>query len=384
MTLALRPSPPGEMRGSTPPKEPPRRPQRERFVRPSTGVLLAVLTFWAWVMVMVARGTLRWDQLAVAALGTALAFGPPRARLLFRGVFPLGLGGLSYDAMRFVEKVGLSESTVHVCDLRALELDWFGITSGGQRMTIHDWVQPRATALGDVVCAIPYGAFLFIVIGYCVYLFVRDFDSAQRFAWSFLVVNLAGYVTYHLWPAAPPWYFHQHGCKVDLSTVASAGPNLMRVDAMLGVPFFAGIYGRASDVFGAFPSLHVAYPTLMIAAGWHLHRALGRALLVLFLTWMSIAAVYLDHHWVIDIVAGIGYGVAAAYAARRLSHFTAESSKVGCVALPGPYPARQGATRPVTARIRRDFRGSSNARWRAWRFRRWPTCAARPRCSTRS
>ena len=345
MTLALRPSPPQETRGSTPPQASPPRP-RDRFVRPSAAAILAVLTFWGWVIVMAARGTLRWDQVAVAALSAALAFGPPRARLLFRGLFPLGLVGLLYDAMRFVEKVGLSESTVHVCDLRAHEVDWFGITSGGQRMTIHDWVQPRTTAFLDVVCAIPYGAFLFLVIGYCGYLFVRDFDAAQRFAWSFLVVNLAGYVTYHLWPAAPPWYFHQRGCTVDLSTVASAGPNLMRVDAMLGVPFFAGIYGRASDVFGAFPSLHVAYPTLMIAAGWHLHRAFGRALLVLFLTWMSIAAVYLDHHWVIDIMAGIGYGVAAAYAARRMAPLYGGSSKVGCVALPGPYPARQRATDP--------------------------------------
>jgi membrane-associated phospholipid phosphatase len=85
------------------------------------------------------------------------------------------------------------------------------------------------------------------------------------------------------------------------------------------VPYFAGLYGRASDVFGAFPSLHVAYPTLMLAIGWRVQGPLGRALLALFLVWMSISAVYLDHHWVIDIVAGIAYGLAAAYAAHRLA-----------------------------------------------------------------
>jgi inositol phosphorylceramide synthase catalytic subunit len=322
MTFAMGPSPSTELSGNASPK------------RPKTWAMVVVLAFWAWVVLMLVRGAVRWDHVAVAVFATALAFGPPRARRLLRGVLPLGLVGLSYDAMRFVEHVGVSESTVRVCDLRALELRWFGITSGGQRMTLHDWLQPRATPYFDVLCAIPYGAFLVVVFGYCLYLFVRDFEAEQRFAWAFLGVNLVGFVTYHIYPAAPPWYFHRYGCAVDLTAAASAGPNLARVDAMLGVPYFAGLYGRASDVFGAFPSLHVAYPTLMLAIGWRVQGPLGRALLALFLVWMSISAVYLDHHWVIDIVAGIAYGLAAAYAAHRLAPLFAAGTA------PTPAPLR--------------------------------------------
>lgn len=36
----------------------------------------------------------------------------------------------------------------------------------------------------------------------------------------------------------------------------------------------------------------------------------GRLLAVLFLVSMCSAAVYLDHHWIIDIVLGIGYTLA--------------------------------------------------------------------------
>ena len=61
--------------------------------------------------------------------------------------------------------------------------------------------------------------------------------------WSFFVLNIAGFVTYHLYPAAPPWYFHLHGCTVDLAAPASAGPNLTRVDAWLGISYFAGFTG---------------------------------------------------------------------------------------------------------------------------------------------
>jgi len=281
--------------------------------------MLALLLFWGWVVAMVVRGTVRWDQIAVALFATVLAFGPPRAKQLLRGVLPLGLVGLTYDAMRFVEHWGVSESTVHLCDLRALELRWFGISSGGERITLHDWLQPRASAWLDLLAAVPYGAFLAVVFGYCVYLFVRDFEAQQRFAWAFFAVNLLGFATYHLYPAAPPWYFHRYGCTVDLHALASAGPNLTRVDALLGVSYFSGMYGRASDVFGAVPSLHVAYPTLMLAVGWPLHGTLGRGLLALFLLWMAFSAVYLDHHWVVDIIAGVAYALVVAYGARRLA-----------------------------------------------------------------
>jgi hypothetical protein len=279
--------------------------------RPGRPAIFAVILFWGWVVAMTVRGSLRWDQVALAVAATLLAFGPRAAKHLLRGLLPLGFVGIAYDAMRFVEKVGVSESTVHVCDLRDFEKRFFGVTSGGERMTLHDWLQPRATPSLDLLAAVPYGAFLFVVIGYCVYLFVRKFDAQQHFGWSFFAANLLGFVTYHLFPAAPPWYFHRYGCTVDLQAVASAGPNLTRVDQMLGISYFAGLYGRASDVFGAVPSLHVAYPTLMLLVGWRVQGPLGRALLVLFLAWMCSSAVYLDHHWVVDLVAGAAYALVA-------------------------------------------------------------------------
>src|SRR5262249_31610947 len=159
----------------------------------------------------------------------------------------------------------------------------------------------------DILCAIPYGAFIFVVLAYAVYLYVRDFSAQQRFTWGFFLLNIAGFLTYHLYPAAPPWYFHAHGCVVDLSAHASEGSHLARVDAMMKLSYFAGMYGRSSDVFGAMPSLHVAYPFLMAIEGWKFHRLLGRGLLVLFYCAMCFSAVYLDHHWVIDVIAGTGY-----------------------------------------------------------------------------
>jgi membrane-associated phospholipid phosphatase len=222
--------------------------------------------------------------------------------------------GLAYDAMRLVEKLGVTESRVHVCDLRAIDMKIASVTVDGARGTVHDWVQANPCKALDIVGAIPYGTFLYVAIGFAVFLYVKDYARMRLFGWAFLILNLAGFATYHLYPAAAPWYFHSYGCTVDLSARASEGPNLARVDTLLGFRYFQSFYGRAADVFGAVPSLHVSYPMLILLFGWPVLRWPGRALAVLFLVSMCAAAVYLDHHWIVDVILGVAYTLAV-YAA---------------------------------------------------------------------
>jgi membrane-associated phospholipid phosphatase len=281
--------------------------------------LVPISPFWLWAAFLAVRGALRWDHIVLAVLTAALAYGSIKTKRLFLGLLPMGLVALFYDAMRFVKNVGLTEKSVHLCDLRALELRWFGFGEGPARFTAHDWLQAHATPWLDLICAVPYGTFIWVVLGYAIFLFFTDFAAQQRFTWGFFLLNIAGFTTYHLYPAAPPWYFHTYGCVVDLNAAASAGPNLLRVDAMLGMHYFQSFYGRASDVFGAVPSLHVAYPLLMILEGWPRHRALGRTLLLAFYACMAFAAVYLDHHWIIDAVVGSTYAIVAFLVLRRVA-----------------------------------------------------------------
>ncbi|HKO52048.1 MAG TPA: phosphatase PAP2 family protein [Polyangiaceae bacterium] len=280
------------------------------LLAPAPFLLLAA--FWA------VQGKLRWDHLALALLAVVLAYGSSWTKRLYLGILPIGLVGVLYDSMRIVKNVGLTRDNVHVCDLRAIDQRFFGFESNGVRTTWHDYLQQHATPFLDVYSAIPYAIFLGVMIVYAVYLFRRDYPSLQRFTWSFLALNVAGFITYHLYPAAPPWYYHQYGCAVDLATHASEGPNLARVDTWLGIPYFAGMYGRSSDVFGAVPSLHVAYPLLLLIDGFRRHRWLGRVLLIWFYLSMCFAAVYLDHHWVFDIVVGSLYAVVISSLIRRV------------------------------------------------------------------
>jgi membrane-associated phospholipid phosphatase len=228
----------------------------------------------------------------------------PQTKKLLVGVYPFGLVALLYDSMRLVRRAGLAPRTVHICDLRAYDAALFGLTMDGRRTTVHDWLQAHASPVLDRLCAVPYAAFVFVCLGYAAWLYARDYGRMLRFGWCFLALNVAGFVAYQVYPAAPPWYYHAHGCSVDLASPASAGPNLARVDVWLGVPYFASMYGHSSNVFGAMPSLHCAYALLVALEGWATFSPAWRGASIAFFAAMCFSAVYLDHHWVIDVLAG--------------------------------------------------------------------------------
>jgi len=76
----------------------------------------------------------RLENAVELLLVLAAFFVGPRLRRLMVGGYPLALVGLLYDSMKAIENVGVSPDTVHLCDLRAHELELFGITVNGQRV----------------------------------------------------------------------------------------------------------------------------------------------------------------------------------------------------------------------------------------------------------
>ena len=88
------------------------------------------------------------------------------------------------------------------------------------------------------------------------------------------------------------------------STKATEGPALARVDALIGFPYFHGMYSKASSVFGALPSLHCAYPFLLVIMGWRSFGTKLRIATVAYYGAIVFSAVYLDHHWIVDALLG--------------------------------------------------------------------------------
>ena len=287
---------------------------------------LALIPFLLYGLYSLFRQDYRIELLLALILVVALAHIGPRARTVMAALLPFGLVGILYDGMRPFQRVGLTAERVHLCDLRALESTIFGFGTGG---TLHDYFYVHHWAALDLLCAVPYGTFIFWCMGGSIILYRRgDRAAAQRFAWGFLTLNIMGFITYHVLPAAPPWYFHTHGCVVDLSAHASAGPALGRVDGYLGISYFHGMYSKASSVFGALPSLHCAYPTLIAIEGWRTFGPRLRVASVLYAMLMIFSAMYLDHHWLIDASLGVLYAffVAGLFRALRSIEWRSRSS----------------------------------------------------------
>ena len=134
--------------------------------------------------------------------------------------------------------------------------------------------------------------------------------SARAVVWSFFVVNVLGFVTWFFYPAAPPWYVDMYGLDATVLDVPMNPARTVRFDTLFGTSFFTGWYGAGSNPFGAIPSLHVSYPVLSVVFAVRLKRL--RKFTVVFAGLVGFAAVYLNHHYLIDVLLGVVYGLVAA------------------------------------------------------------------------
>jgi len=285
--------------------------------------LVPIAPFYIYCTFVALRGELRWDHVGMLVLIPLLTYGNARSKRLFTATYPTILVGLLYDGMRYIKNVGVSPERVHDCDLRAIEMSLFGVTVDGQRMTVNDWFLTHHWTPLDLYCAVPYGSFIFASIACAVVLYFRDYSAVRRFTWAFFVMNVLAFITYHVYPAAPPWYYHAHGCEISMTAMPSAGPRLLNVDHVLGIHYFESMYARSSDLYGAVPSLHVGYPLLILREGWRTFRWPGRAFSIVFFLSMGFSAVYLDHHWIVDVVLGTVYCISASTLVRFVeSRFT--------------------------------------------------------------
>jgi inositol phosphorylceramide synthase catalytic subunit len=76
---------------------------------------------------------------------------------------------------------------------------------------------------------------------------------------------------------------------------------------MTGLSYFRHFYAHSSDVFGAMPSMHCAYPMLLLLYAAELRRPRLVTGLALFQLVMCFSAVYLQHHYVTDAIVGMAY-----------------------------------------------------------------------------
>jgi membrane-associated phospholipid phosphatase len=249
---------------------------------------------------------LRFEHFLIDALllGAAL-FGDASRRLAFT-LLPLWILCVVYtDVLPLVVP---SSRPVHVADLYQAELDWFGVNDGTERVIVCELFRERHSSIADLIFGLVYLCYLPEMVPFVGWLLWRDRALLARLLWSILAVSVAGYVTWLEWPAAPPWYVEQYGLgPANLNALPSAA-GAARLDDLLGIQIAARFYARNSNVFGAMPSIHVASATVYACVAASMGRRWFVGALV-FALLMAAGAVYLRHHYIFDVLAGIVYGV---------------------------------------------------------------------------
>lgn len=248
-------------------------------------------------------------HLVVGLLAIALVWGGERFSKLRALILPLLLTAIVYDSQRLYSD--LLRGPIHVAEPYFFDRNFFGILSDGIVLTPNEWWQRHTHSILDFFCGIAYLTFIpefFLVVAY--FLFRGGHEEsrlAKQMAKGFFWLNVFGYSTYYWYAAAPPWYVAGHGLGAAQLSTAPSLAGCIRFDQIVGLPIFKTWYGHSADVFGAIPSLHVAYPLLAVFYAFRIGRL--RAWSIVFYAWVSFSAVYLNHHYILDILWGSAYAL---------------------------------------------------------------------------
>jgi membrane-associated phospholipid phosphatase len=167
-----------------------------------------------------------------------------------------------------------------------------------------------STLILDIVANAFYMTHFFSVVALGVVLWVNRRTHYWTYVLGLTLLSYSGFLTYVFYPSAPPWWAsmngYWHGPPIDLS------------HSLLSPEY---IYAMANPL-GAMPSLHTAYPFYLFFYCLYVWGRKAFAILILPVG-VAVSSVYLGHHYIVDILAGVGYaaavfGVAALWKKHRL------------------------------------------------------------------
>ena len=150
-----------------------------------------------------------------------------------------------------------------------------------------------------------------LVVGWFFWHTLNERRTFYLFVYALTVLNVMALVTFMLYPAAPPWYVYKHGFGQPADVMLDSAAALVNFDKIVGRRFFVSFYNTFnSNLFAAIPSLHSGYPSMIaLCLWWRLRGRAWRFVVYPLLAWFS--AVYLNHHYVIDLVLGSLYAIVA-------------------------------------------------------------------------
>ncbi len=240
------------------------------------------------------------DRYAVAMLVGAIILGRGRRFIVDWSPF-IGLL-ISYDFLRgfaddlagraeFVLPMQVDTAIFGIVPTAFLQRTFFNSSS-------LQWYDYAATLLYFLHFVLP--------LGFAMLLWLRSRSQFTEFAASLTILSYAAWLTYLVFPSAPPWLAAQNGYLGGVTRVL--GQTINFLPDRLDLP---SIYRQLNpNAVAAIPSLHAAYPFLVLLFAL---RFFGRRGIVVGLYVLAawLAVIYLGEHYAIDVILGALYaGVA--------------------------------------------------------------------------
>jgi membrane-associated phospholipid phosphatase len=150
-----------------------------------------------------------------------------------------------------------------------------------------------------------------------------------RCAATLIAVSFAGALTFLAFPAAPPWLASKHGLIPHVARIgyieggsSPVATSKSWIEAQI-----------LSNPVAAVPSLHAAYALLVLLFAYAWRGRIAAWIAAPYTVGMWFTIVYLADHYVVDIVVGAAYALAAWYLVPRLFRRTPLRR------LTGPFPS---------------------------------------------
>ena len=203
---------------------------------------------------------------------------------------------VAYDFLRGA--VSVPPELAHVAPQIDVDKFLFGGTVPTVWLQAHLW-QPGHFHWYDYGVWVVYMTHFFAVWIVAALLWRVSRPRFRRYALLTVGVTLAAFVGYWLYPAQPPWLAGDHGL------IATTPRIVPEVWAHLGVQTDKSLYenGDLVNTVAAMPSLHAAYPFMLMLFFWGAGTRV-RILLGTYTIAMAFTLVYGGEHFVADILAG--------------------------------------------------------------------------------
>lgn len=244
-----------------------------------------------------------------------------RGRQFFVDWSPLFAFWLVYDRLRLIQP--FLYSRVAVAQPFEIERWAFGWMASGAvpAHAAHAWLASSTSVLAVIVkwsAQAVYFSHLFFVPALICVMWLAGPRSEQsralfkRFVRAFTILNFSAIAIYLLLPVAPPWWVTLNG--MEQPTIENVAQ--VNMTAAMNGALIQGMIHNASQWFAAVPSLHGAYPVLILLLLRREVSGLVLAGVALYAVAMWCATVVLNQHYIVDLMAGAAIAIAALWVER--------------------------------------------------------------------